>query len=433
MSNFQALKSILDLKSISWQRDKYVILFILNFVTLFFYKYTFSSISVILFLFVWLIDKNKQKPKTKKYLIVIGLFLILYIISFFFSENIKEASKNFQKALPFFAFSLILSTIPKFSKKNIQRIKFTYIITCFLATIYCYFTGVINWLTNTNIKPEEKEFFFFITYTRISEIIELHPTYFTIYIFLACIFLFELFYKTIKTKQRLIILLLIVYFFVFIGFLSSLMGILLMFSLVFYESIKFIYRNKKFKRNLALFSVVILGMVFTLVKAGERRKFAYYYADFKLSDLKDKTILNNKKPLRFVLIDIFISQTQKDILLGQGIGDLKDYTNTKYINYVIQKDVQYFKDHNYHNQYIQYFGYFGIIGGSLFLIILLSSIFQAFKVKDEEALKFILICSLFFLTESIMERHKGIVYFSLWFFFFVNNLKPEPQKIDERY
>jgi O-antigen ligase len=74
---------------------------------------------------------------------------------------------------------------------------------------------------------------------------------------------------------------------------------------------------------------------------------------------------------------------------------------------------------HFHNQFLQNFGETGIFGFTALVLMLFLSLKKAHRSKYREHYLFILMCILFFLSDSVLMRHKGIVFFVFFNLFFL--------------
>ncbi|NQU35678.1 MAG: hypothetical protein HQ521_20820 [Bacteroidetes bacterium] len=104
-------------------------------------------------------------------------------------------------------------------------------------------------------------------------------------------------------------------------------------------------------------------------------------------------------------------------LTGVGILDAQKLLNIKYIEYGLYTgyegtDDTGYLNYNFHNQFVETFVRSGIIG-----IVLLFAMFLSLLMIPQSKLFIshwiILIVFMFFITESVLERQQGIVYFCL--------------------
>jgi O-antigen ligase len=94
---------------------------------------------------------------------------------------------------------------------------------------------------------------------------------------------------------------------------------------------------------------------------------------------------------------------------GIGAGRVQDELNNCYKNY----DTNAFSsvDYNTHNEYFNILLGTGIIGLLAFLYMIIIVLYHAYKIRNPLFFSFVLLCALCFLTENILDRQGGIVFF----------------------
>jgi O-antigen ligase len=110
---------------------------------------------------------------------------------------------------------------------------------------------------------------------------------------------------------------------------------------------------------------------------------------------------------RLILWDAGKEIVMEHPVLGVGLGDTDDEVNKILIR---DKNENLF-NYNLHNQYIDYWVTFGTVGLLAFLFILLTPL----RHPDILFRIFILIIGVSLLTESMLLRQKGLVFFLLFY------------------
>jgi O-antigen ligase len=113
---------------------------------------------------------------------------------------------------------------------------------------------------------------------------------------------------------------------------------------------------------------------------------------------------------------------KENFFLGVGIGDLYEELSVCYANIGLARLNRF----NCHNQYLQVWLSTGIIGFGAFISILILHFKKALRSKDSIYLAFMVVICLGFLTESLLELQRGIVFFILIsLIFYCSNSKDE--------
>ncbi|MCP4437940.1 MAG: hypothetical protein GY810_03270 [Aureispira sp.] len=110
---------------------------------------------------------------------------------------------------------------------------------------------------------------------------------------------------------------------------------------------------------------------------------------------------------------------QKAWLYGVGVGDSQELLDKKMIDYNL-KDSGYL-GYNFHSQYIETIVEIGLIGLNLLAFILISFFRKMLAVQNIVGIILVIIVATLFLTESALEKHRGIVFLM----FFISILSTE--------
>tara|TARA_B100002051_G_C16500328_1_gene517519 strand:- start:281 stop:793 length:513 start_codon:yes stop_codon:yes gene_type:complete len=113
-------------------------------------------------------------------------------------------------------------------------------------------------------------------------------------------------------------------------------------------------------------------------------------------------------------------------LLGYGTGNEKNILVEEYkkreLKYLLEKEL------NAHNQFIQTTLALGLIGGLCLLLMIVVPIYYSIKTKHIFYLSFLLLITINFLTESMLERQVGIIFYTVFnSLFFVYHFNKNPR------
>lgn len=124
-----------------------------------------------------------------------------------------------------------------------------------------------------------------------------------------------------------------------------------------------------------------------------------------------KNPLNTSTGLRQAVFKNAIQLTSNSKFFGFGVGDVQKELNKQYFDNkfnLLAKD-----KYNAHNQYIQIVLTVGYIGLFIFLVALIYCTYNLHLMKDYFGVTILIFFSIFFNTESYLERQNGIFFFSL--------------------
>jgi len=107
-------------------------------------------------------------------------------------------------------------------------------------------------------------------------------------------------------------------------------------------------------------------------------------------------------------------------LIGLTPADRRAIINEEYYKNGMNPSYENF---NLHNQFVQTYVELGLVGLVLYLSIIGIAFLIALKNKNQILLLFLSAFVVFQITESVLERNKGIVFF-MFFIFFLQQLRP---------
>lgn len=189
------------------------------------------------------------------------------------------------------------------------------------------------------------------------------------------------------------------------------------------------YANKQ-RKGIAKWAIA--GMVVLLAAA-----FLFPSSRARIMETVDEVksinaMVNNKQTNHRVFIWRYGTEViQENFWLGTGTGAADDALNKKletceaefwngHRTYTLSE-----KNYNYHNAFLQHFATHGVIGFLLFALMFIGP-FIYFRGRLEPlAASFLVLTFISFLTESMLERQAGVLFFSFFYsLFFVTQVRP---------
>ncbi|MDG3581297.1 O-antigen ligase family protein [Galbibacter pacificus] len=389
-----------------------VILLSLTFISLTIKENINSIALIVLFIFStaqYIKDKKKNAP-TYYYPIILFFILTVLNLLLFDSYDFSETKKYLLRALLFLIIPIIFIFI-KISRKELLRIELYYVLWIILNAIYSHLTMISLLIT----KNESLNLLFRkdYSYIKLADTIGLDSTYYSFFVLLAIILLFNFLLVAKKKLYVGIYLTAILYLSFFIIHLSSRMNIVaLVILILFYIFYYFILRKKAILGIVVtITSAIILSTALYNVRA-TRYRFQQIIGFTFSNGTTHRDGLNKLRQFDAAI------EANKSILFGNGIQNannaiIKSYERNGLLHFAKER-------YNAHNQYIQIYVGAGIIGElTLIFLIFYYSVFF-WKSKNITGFLFVTLISFLFLTESYLERHNGIVLFTLFICLQVN-------------
>ncbi len=126
---------------------------------------------------------------------------------------------------------------------------------------------------------------------------------------------------------------------------------------------------------------------------------------------------------------------RENFWIGTGTGSANDFLYQK----ISEKEIEFWKGnqpyllsdkkYNYHNEFLQHWASVGILGFLILLAVFGYGIYLAWHRKDAVAVAFLLLCAVAFLTESMLERQAGNLFFGFFYAFLIVNSRAKNQPV----
>jgi O-antigen ligase len=188
--------------------------------------------------------------------------------------------------------------------------------------------------------------------------------------------------------------------------------IFLIFGFVIYLALRIKRKYGIFKSTFAAFLIGVFLIIVAFLFPANREKFkeAFNYGNEYGVDKKW-----GDKQIRFLIWDCALKLVRANILFGVGTGDTQDelqscYIRNDYYTLTFFENTKF----NAHNQFLEIFIEFGFWGLAVFVINLYCSTIFAVKNKEWLYFVFIILFAVSCLTESLLERRNGIVFFAFF-------------------
>lgn len=335
--------------------------------------------------------------------ILFAVSFLLQVISLSYTENLDMGFANFETKLSFLFFPIVF-----FSGYNILeniRLKETLFVFVQCVSIVCIYILIRIVISSDDLRSAWNEY----TFENLSGVMSLHPGYFSFVVcfsVLVLILQFRLHSKNIKALMVCEIILLVVFSFR-LASRMPLVGLgvcLLVYAL--YE--------RKFK--LIIIGLLTVGILSFLVTENSPDMKERYQRPITLLLTGD---IDSLKTYVFNRIDIYSCAVEllsgPEILTGVGTGDV----NGSLIQCYDKHDYWWVsrQKYNAHNEYFQTTLEVGILGGLIFVFLLIYPV--QFWSSLKEFPLFALLFGIFSLTESTLQVQKGVYFFCFFYMLFV--------------
>lgn len=355
--------------------------------------------------------KNKEgyKERIKHFFIMSSLF-IFYLLSFIYSDNASYFGRKLEIGLSLLIIPLsFLFNDNLANKKSIDFFKKAYLFGVSIFTVlFILFLFIYK---NDRYPKGIKDVNFIRSAIENMPLIDTHPIYSSIFLAIGILILVSLF----KKIKLIVFIPLFTLLTIGIILLSSKMVIISLFVIL----ILFIYTiiiNIKY-RILLIFFTLCVPIIAIIYMPNFNTRFKELITTSTYLEI-DR---NNSSSIRIAINSCTFDLIEKSWFFGYGIGDVQGKLNNCYESKSI---ILLEKQHNTHNQYFSVWLGTGVLGLIAFIYILLFNFKLAKNNNDLLFLSLLILFSLNFLTENILERQSGVIIFAFLINFYgVYNLK----------
>lgn len=385
---------------------------------------------IIIFILTWI---SEGEWRTKLTLInqslllkMLIVFITLQVFGLLLTQDFAVGWLSIEKKIFLLMLPACLATTSmKLGKNDTRSIFFIFVVSCFAGSVYCIFhswqeTNLVlageqplnPYLSGSQyftLHPLASERWLTFSYVSLSGGINIHPTYFSLFLAFSIIFLLKEYASLPSRFQRIVALTVILYFAIFIIFLSSRIIILSIVIVLIYVVSRCIYRRK---RSHALLATAIAVVFCSLIVVNPVTRYR------SLQEVGDTAFevdrgsnYTTAAQIRYSLWWIAAKSLQDfNPLVGYGTGNVEKAMaqtseETGITNSIGSTDP--------HNQFLYTLLANGVPAVIVLSFILMWPLYLALFHKDPllfgASFLFLLLC----MTESALELQKGIVYYSL--------------------
>lgn len=352
---------------------------------------------------VWMI-REPEKFHWRSFIWVLIIPYLLSALSLLYSIDWKTGIFVLDKKFPLFILPIVLGTIPRMERKQFERLMFVGIGSVLAAFIFCLLAAVYRHVADI---PGG---FFWRELTDPLE--QYHPGYLSLYInFLIAwlgIYLFEK-WSTSGLKLKMLAGSAVIFLYLFLILLSSKIQLLNVALIALFLVFRFVSLLKLKWVVLSGVIVILVSVLFIRSKYVWERFMHISTLDYQL-DAPVETF--NELTIRFALAECSWQVIRANLMLGVGAGDVDHELEKVYYKYDYK--FGYLDKQNPHNEYLSQWLATGLIGLLAFLLTIVIPGIKAVKGNEPAYTIFLLLFVVTFLFESVLERQKGIVLFSLF-------------------
>lgn len=378
-----------------------------------------NRISIVFIILIWLLKpgiRERFKFLTGNYLLMgFILMYVLELLGLLYSSNISVAASALEKKLTLLVIPLIILTSNELDFKRLDRVIKFFTVSVTVASLICLLyafhrNNYLEGLSNPN--------WFYFSYYDLTEILDIQPIYFSVFVsfsFFVVIFQIKNSWTESSWLKRLFNFIWVCYLFIFLVLLSGKTSIIATISI--FMAITFIYFQKRKRLLVGLMTLllIVVGSVMMISKLPVvKERFLEVLGMNKTSDWVYGDPKRNKPipEARLVKWQSALDVIQDNWIFGVGSGDVQDELNKQFEAHDFPAGIA--EQFNTHNQFLQTWVGTGLIGLAIFLVTLIASVAKAIQLKNHLFLVFMAIFIICCLTESMLERQFGILFYVIF-------------------
>lgn len=406
-----------------------------------------ALIGIVNFFYLRSINKDFHILKENKIsLFIILLPFLLLIFSLTYSDNLTGGLNKLERMLTMLIFPVIFFLNGNvFSKVKIQLIVFVFSLSVIFLIFYQGVSSLLNleYLTQDLTKDEvisngyafvdniNQDIIRNIKLRRfrnyIIELTNSHPTYQGLWISLAFFFTLSLNYK-IKKKRVVFIAIISVIQIAWLLLLATRMPLLsILLTLIICAFVVLSKKKNKYKYLIISSIIVIASFSFIISSSLSLRVKELYREGFNLLNKESEVKNFNSSNVRNGIYYCSFQEIKKNPLIGVGIGDVQEQLNECY-NRELKADIYRWMDFNTHNQYLFFWLSSGVFGLFSFLFFIFYAIKKSLIRRNYIFFSVLISSSLIFLTENVLVRSDGMVFFYFFVSIYLFNFSKETQQ-----
>ena len=390
--------------------------------------------ALITFLLVWIAEGGwAEKISTIRQSLILKLvlaFIALQLIGMLYTEDLSNGWFSLEKKIFLFLIPIAIATSAvKFNEKEIRLLFYSFVASCLTGILFCighalvqinlYFDGTVSLQAvdylgapGQQVVTSSHAPWLFFSYVGLAKGINIHPTYFSLYLAFCILFLLHesITRKALTIAQRSALTFVIVLFSLFIVCLSSRIIVICLITIYLALAGYWLFRQRSLLRLVGVVALLALVVVLLYANPVSRYRNIEEIGNSAFT-IREKSHYNSSTEIRASLWWLaWKSYTKSNLLLGVGTGDVTNVMKQTSQQYEITNVLETYDPHN---QYLFLLISHGVVGLIIFGLWLLLPFVQAASRHDYLYMAFSFLFAALCFTESALELQKGIVFFAL--------------------
>ena len=358
--------------------------------------------------------KAEWKILLERKSLVLCIFLYAWLlVGLLYTMNLDAGLYKIQTQVSFLIFPIFLGTKLMSTKQRHDYFKW-FMWGLVVSVLLCLANATYRFFINGSIYVLDefsRETNIFI-YKEFSKILDLHPSYFALYLGIALFYLISNF-NWDKSRRTIRDMLFILLFSMCLFLTASKAGIYLFILILIGFSTFWLAKGNKRRFIMVIAVLLTAGTLGYLVSPLPFKRLAHAWSSVQQIP-SEKNVVHESTSIRMDLWRLSYKVAKESLILGYGTGSVQKVLDDKCIDFRFFSECELLRNKNSHNQYLNFLLSNGLVFLFSFSILMISWMARAIKRKDELSIFILLMMTLNLLFESILQRERGVVFFMLF-------------------
>lgn len=368
----------------------------------------FNSLLIVLILLMFIVGVVMKKYTLNRVLTSqlyppLVLYL-LWIIGCFYSNRIEESLSELQLKSTILLFPFLFFFMN--GKYNYRKVLLAFVAGCLVAILICLFRAVYLYATTHVVDS--------FLYADLSFF--MHPGYFSMYlVFSSLIIIFwnnEIAGDGEWKFNSYIISFLLLLHYLMIALLSSRTNYIALIILLFVILYYLLFRKRQVRKVIMMFAglIIFIGILFIMLNSSQVHRIKRIGNILTEKEINIST--TESVDVRLLIWRCSFRIIRNNFWTGVGTADVKEALLKEYSVEHISGAEE--KELNAHNEYLQTWIGLGTPGLLALLLLIFLTMYNSIKERNHLLTFFLILVAINFLTESMLQRQAGVVFFAFF-------------------
>lgn len=323
------------------------------------------------------------------------------LIGMIYTSDIREGLSYLRNWFLILVFALVYGTTPLMEPKELRLVLLSFLAGSVAACAYAVIAQVLD--VASSAEGLGSFFHHSNAYTNFTQKVDFHPAYFSMYLlFSICILYYYARYekRTLLRLGTVIVFCLLLFSIVYAASRNQIIQAVILINVLVILSVS---PWKSFKRLAVLLGANCLLVALILNTT---------YAKQRLQLIWNPKISQGATDTRYDRWAAAIEIVKEHPILGVGTGDSAHELELVYQKNELQNALEH--KYNVHNAFLEAAVQLGILGALLFAATLIYPFLRSFQCNSYLYALFLLIFILSILTESMLNRQKGVFFYAFF-------------------